>query len=84
MFKSQQKPTQFATIFFYFSALSTVSKETKFQVIVVSNFGIFIALGSRKSKEINLYSDYTENIVQTFIFAAITSICISLQHWDLA
>ena len=45
----------------------------KFQPSVVSSFGI-IALESRKNKEINLYSDYTKNKLQTLAFAAITSI----------
>ena len=48
-----------------------------------SSFGI-TALDSRKSKEINLYSDYTKNKLQAFTFAVITSIWISLQSWDLA
>ena len=60
---------------FIFSALSPLLKNgsPKFQLIMVSSFGI-TALDSRKSKEINLYSDYTENILQAFTFAAITSI----------
>ena len=41
-------------------------------------------LESRKSKIIDLYSDYTKNKLQTLTFAAITSIQISLQSWDLA
>ena len=39
---------------------------------MVSSFGI-TALESRKSKEIDLYSDYTKNILQTLTLAAITS-----------
>ena len=39
---------------------------------------------SRKSKEIDLYSDYTKNKFQALTLAAITSIWISLQSWDLA
>ena len=50
---------------------------------VVSSFGI-IALDGRKSKDIDLYSDYTENKLQTLTFTAITSISISLQCWNLA
>ena len=44
---------------------------------VVSSFGI-IALDSRKSKIIDLYSDYTENKLQVLTFVAIISISISL------
>ena len=50
---------------------------------MVSSFGI-TAIESRKSKEINLYSDYTKIKLQAFTVVAITSIRISLQHWDLA
>ena len=50
---------------------------------MVSGFGI-ITLDSRKSKIIDLYSDYTENKLQVLTFAAITSVWISLQRWDLA
>ena len=53
------------------------------QPFVVSSFGI-ISLDSRKSKKIDLYSDYTENKLQALTFAAITSVCISVQHWNLA
>ena len=49
---------------------------------MVSSFGITV-LESRKSKEINLYSDYT-NKLQVLSLAAITSVWISLQSWDLA
>ena len=53
------------------------------QPFMVNSFGI-IALDSRKSKKIDLYSDYTKNQLQALTFAAITSVCISLQHWNLA
>ena len=43
-----------------------------FKVIVVSGFGI-IAIECRKSKEIDLYSDCTENKLQALTFAAVTS-----------
>ena len=55
----------------------------KFQSIMVSSFGI-TTLDSRKSKEINLYSDYAKNKLQTLTFTAITSVWISPQSWDLA
>ena len=56
----------------------------KFQPSVVCSFGI-IAIDSRKSKVIDLYSDYTENKLQALTFAAIsTSIWISLHHCNLA
>ena len=41
-------------------------------------------LESSKSKEIDLYSDYTENKLQVLTLAAITSVRISIQIWDLA
>ena len=50
---------------------------------MVSSFEI-ITLDSRKSKIIDLYSDYTENKLQALTFAVITSIWISLQHCNLA
>ena len=50
---------------------------------MVSSFGI-TALHIRKNKEIDLYSDYTKNKLQTLTFAAITSAWISLQGWNLA
>ena len=50
---------------------------------MVCSFEI-IALDSRKSKIINLYSDYTENKLQTLTFAVITSVWISLKHCNLA
>ena len=50
---------------------------------MVSRFGI-TALESRKSKEIDLYSDYTKNKLQALTLAAITSVQISLQSWDSA
>ena len=40
-----------------------------------------LSLGSRKSKKIDLYSDYTENKLQVLTFTSIISVCISLQHW---
>ena len=43
-----------------------------------------IALDSRKSKIIDLYSDYTENKLQALTFAVITSVWISLQRCNLA
>ena len=55
----------------------------KFQSIMVSSFGI-TSLDSRKSKEIDLYSNYTKNILQMLTFTVITSVWISLQVWDLA
>ena len=42
---------------------------------MVSSVGI-IALDSRKSKIIDLYSDYIENKLQVLTFVAITSVCI--------
>ena len=50
---------------------------------MVSSFGI-IALESRKSKEIDLYNDYTKNKLQALTLSAITSVWISLQSWNLA
>ena len=52
---------------------------------MVSSFGI-TALESRQSKEIDLYSarDYTKNKLQALALAAIISVWISLQSWDLA
>ena len=55
----------------------------QFQPSVVCSFGI-IAIDSRKSRVIDLYSDYTENKQQALTFAAITSVWISLQHCNLA
>jgi len=46
----------------------------KFQPIVVSNFGI-IALYNRKSKEIDLYNNYSKNKLQVLAFVTITSVC---------
>ena len=45
----------------------------KFEPSVVCSFGI-IAIDSRKSKVIDLYSDYTGNKLQALTFAAITSV----------
>ena len=50
---------------------------------MVSSFGITV-LESRKNKKIDLYSDYTKNKLQALTLAAITSVWISLQSWDLA
>ena len=50
---------------------------------MVSSFGITV-LESKKSKEIDLYSDYTKNKLQALALAAITSVWVSLQIWDLA
>ena len=55
----------------------------KFQPSVVSSFGI-IVIDSRKSKIIDLYSDYTDNKLQVLTFAATTSVWIGVQHWNLA
>ena len=55
----------------------------KFQPSVVCSFGI-IVIDSRKSKVIDLYSDYTENKFQALTFVAITSVRISLQCCNLA
>ena len=80
------KTIWFAQLFFIFSQHYlhySRNGSPKFQSYIVSSFGITV-LDSirRKSKEINLYSDYTK--LQAFTFAAITSIWISLQSWDLA
>ena len=50
---------------------------------MVSSFGI-TALESRKNKEIDFYSDYSKNKPEALTFAAITSVWISLQSWNLA
>ena len=70
---------------FFVSALSVVSKEwiTKVSASVATSFGL-IVLDSRKSKIINLYSDYTENKLQAFTFVAIACVWISLQRCNLA
>ena len=73
-------------ISFVFSALHLHSPRNgspKFQLIMVSSFGI-TALESKKSKESDLYSDYTKSKLQVLILAAITSTWISLQSWELA
>ena len=49
-------------------------------LIIVSSFGITVL----ESREIDLYSDYTKIILQELTLAAITSVWISLQSWDLA
>ena len=41
-------------------------------------------IDSRKSRVIDMYSDYTENKLQALTFAAITSVWISLQCCNLA
>ena len=70
--------------FFIFSALSTVFKEWvfKFQLNQISSFEV-IALDSRASKRIDLYSNHTENKLQVLTFAAIILVYICLQCWDL-
>ena len=70
------------SIYFLFSHIIYSAQGMDHQS-VVSSFGI-IALDGRKSKDIDLYSDYTENKLQTLTFTAITSISISLQCWNLA
>ena len=50
---------------------------------MVCSFEI-IALASKKSKIIDLYSDYTENKLQALTFAVITTVWISIQHCNLA
>ena len=50
---------------------------------MVCSFEI-IVLASRRSKIIDLYSDYTENKLQALTFAVITSVWISLQRCNLA
>ena len=78
------KPDLFVQLlnFYIFSTLSPVSKEW---TTIVSAFWVgIIALDSRKSEIINLYSDYTKSKLQALTFAAITSVCISLQCCNLA
>ena len=48
------------------------SEYSKFQLNQASNFEV-IALDSRASKKIDLYSNHTENKLQALTFAAITS-----------
>ena len=55
----------------------------KFQPNQASSFEV-IALDSRASKKINLYSNPTENKLQALTFTAITLVCICLQCWNLA
>ena len=43
-----------------------------------------IALASRKSKIIDLHSNYTENKLQALAFAVITSVWVCLQRCNLA
>ena len=87
MLPSQQKPDLFTQLKFflftqhYWQYLRNGSP--KFQPSVVCSFEI-IALDSRKSKIIDLYSDYTENKLQTLSFTVITSVWISLQCCNLA
>ena len=50
---------------------------------MVGSYGITV-LESKKSMEIDLYSDYTKNKLQALTLAAITSTWICLQSWDLA
>ena len=54
-----------------------------FQPSVMCSFEITV-LESRRNKEIDLYSNYTKNKLQVLAFAAITSVWISLQSWNLA
>ena len=56
----------------------------KFQLIMVSTFWNYSVDSRKKHKEIDVYSDYTKNILQAVTFAAITSVWISLQCWNLA
>ena len=69
----------------FFSALSTVFKEWVFKIQLnqATSFEV-IALDSKVSKKIDLYSSHTENKLQVLTFAAITFVCICLQCWDLA
>ena len=83
---SQKKPDLFAQLLLFFYLLTiiySVQGMDQFQPSVVCSFKITM-LESRKNKEINLYSDYTKNILQPLAFAAITSVWISLQSWNLA
>ena len=67
------------TSIFIFSPLSTVFKELqKFQLNQVRSFEI-IALDSRASKKIDLYSNCAESKLQALTFAAINLIYICLQ-----
>ena len=58
-------------ILFFLSLQCPRNESPKFQPSVVGRFEI-IVLVSRKSKTINLYSDYAENKLQGLTFAAIT------------
>ena len=49
---------------------------------MLSSFGI-ITLDSRKCSKINLYSNNTEDKLQALTFAAITSVCITVQRETL-
>ena len=53
-------------------------RSPKFQLIVVSSFGIIVLDISKNGKEIDLCSDCTENKLQVLTFAFIISVCISL------
>ena len=53
------------------------NSSPKFQLIMVSSFGITV-LDNRKSKEIDLYSDYTKNILQALTFTTISSVWIKI------
>ena len=59
------------------------SGYSKFQLNQASSFEV-IALDSRASEKIDLYSNHTENKLQPLTFAAITLVCICLQCWDFA
>ena len=49
---------------------------------MLSSFGI-ITLDSRKCSKINLYSNNTEDKLQVLTFAAITSVCITIERETL-
>ena len=65
------------TSIFFFSALSTVFKEWVFKIQLnqATSFEV-IALDSKVSKKIDLYSSHTENKLQVLTFAAITFVSI--------
>ena len=56
-----------------FTQLYPRNGPPKFQPSVACSFGI-IAIDSRKSKVIDLYSDYIENKLLALTFVAITSV----------
>jgi len=59
------------------------SGHLKFHLNQASSFEV-IALDSRASKKIDLYSNHTEIKLQALTFIAITLVCICVQGWDLA